>query len=81
MVAAIAGGTAICPGSFAKASASPTYAPQMAAVRVPPSADTVPPLWLAGHVAWLAEYWIGRNPQRGLGPRCPADGVRLEWHG
>lgn len=46
-------------------------------VRVPPSADTVPPLWLAGHVAWLAEYWIGRNPQRGLGPRCPADGVRL----
>lgn len=46
-------------------------------VRVPPSADTVPPLWLAGHVAWLAEYWIARNPQRGLGPRCPADGVRL----
>ncbi|WP_309246671.1 DinB family protein [Ramlibacter montanisoli] len=46
-------------------------------VRVPPSPDTVPPLWLAGHVAWLAEYWIARNPQRGLGPRCPADCVRL----
>jgi ergothioneine biosynthesis protein EgtB len=47
------------------------------ALRVPPSDETVPPLWLAGHVAWVAEYWIGRNPQRGLGPRCPADGVRL----
>ncbi|HEY0825222.1 MAG TPA: SUMF1/EgtB/PvdO family nonheme iron enzyme [Ramlibacter sp.] len=46
-------------------------------LRVPVSPDTVPPLWLAGHVAWLAEYWIGRNPQRALGPRCPPDGVRL----
>jgi gamma-glutamyl hercynylcysteine S-oxide synthase len=35
------------------------------------------PLWLAGHIAWLAEYWIGRNPQRALGPACAADGVRL----
>ena len=47
------------------------------ALRVPPSHDTVPPLWLAGHIAWLAEYWIARNPQRNLGPRCPRDGVRL----
>lgn len=47
------------------------------AVRVPSSLETIPPLWLAGHVAWLAEYWIGRNPQRGLGSRCPADGVRI----
>jgi ergothioneine biosynthesis protein EgtB len=46
-------------------------------LRVPSSVDTVPPLWLAGHVAWLAEYWIARNPQRALGGRCPADGVRL----
>jgi ergothioneine biosynthesis protein EgtB len=37
----------------------------------------LPPLWVAGHIAWLAEYWIGRNPQRNLGPRCPGDGVRL----
>ncbi|HEX2548129.1 MAG TPA: SUMF1/EgtB/PvdO family nonheme iron enzyme [Ramlibacter sp.] len=36
----------------------------------------LPPWWVAGHVAWLSEYWIARNPQRGLGPRCPADGVR-----
>jgi ergothioneine biosynthesis protein EgtB len=46
-------------------------------LRIPVSHETVPPLWLAGHVAWLAEYWIGRNPQRARGPRCPADAVRL----
>ncbi len=44
---------------------------------VPESAATLPPLWVAGHVAWLAETWVARNPQRGLGPRCPADGVRI----
>lgn len=36
-----------------------------------------PPLWLAGHIGWLAEYWIGRNPQRSLGAACPVDAVRL----
>jgi gamma-glutamyl hercynylcysteine S-oxide synthase len=46
-------------------------------LRVPVLPEIVPPLWLAGHVAWLAEYWIARNPQRALGPRCPADAVRL----
>ena len=35
------------------------------------------PAWLAGHIGWLAEYWIGRNPQRALGPACPPDTVRL----
>jgi ergothioneine biosynthesis protein EgtB len=35
------------------------------------------PWWIAGHLAWLAEYWIGRNPQRQLGPACPADAMRL----
>ena len=35
------------------------------------------PQWLAGHVGWLAEYWIGRNPQRSLGPACPPDTMRL----
>jgi iron(II)-dependent oxidoreductase len=43
--------------------------------------DVVPaverPLWIAGHVAWFAEYWIGRNPQRGMGRACPVDAVRL----
>jgi iron(II)-dependent oxidoreductase len=35
------------------------------------------PLWLAGHIGWLAEYWIGRNPQRALGLACAPEGVRL----
>lgn len=46
-------------------------------LRLPAAPDVLPPLWVAGHIAWLTEYWIGRNPQRALGPRCPADGVRL----
>jgi ergothioneine biosynthesis protein EgtB len=48
-----------------------------ATLRVPGHAGVLPPLWIAGHVAWLAEYWIARNPQRGLGSRCPAGGVRI----
>jgi gamma-glutamyl hercynylcysteine S-oxide synthase len=44
---------------------------------VPPREDLELPLWLAGHIGWLAEYWIGRNPQRALGPACPAECVRL----
>lgn len=47
--------------------------PQLPVAQTP---QAVPPLWLAGHVAWLAEYWIARNPQRGMGARCPADAVR-----
>lgn len=35
------------------------------------------PLWWAGHLGWLAEYWIARNPQRALGAACPARGMRL----
>jgi iron(II)-dependent oxidoreductase len=46
-------------------------------LEVPRQRDTLPPLWIAGHVAWLAESWIARNPQRALGQRCPADGVRI----
>lgn len=46
-------------------------------LRLPAVEGSMPPAWLAGHVAWLAEYWIARNPQRGLGPRCPADAMRL----
>src|SRR6478736_2821389 len=40
-------------------------------------AELEPPVWLAGHIGWLAEYWIGRNPQCSLGAACPADTVRL----
>jgi ergothioneine biosynthesis protein EgtB len=35
------------------------------------------PQWLAGHVGWFAEWWIGRNPRRGQGANCPADVPRL----
>ncbi|MBC7601557.1 MAG: ergothioneine biosynthesis protein EgtB [Ramlibacter sp.] len=44
---------------------------------VPQSPAFELPLWIAGHIAWLGEYWIGRNPNRYLGPACPADSVRL----
>lgn len=47
------------------------------ALSVPQLPELVPPLWLAGHVAWLGEYWTARNPRRGLGADCPADAVRL----
>lgn len=44
---------------------------------VPDHPELELPAWLGGHVAWLSEYWIGRNPQRHLGEACPPDGVRL----
>jgi iron(II)-dependent oxidoreductase len=34
-------------------------------------------MWLAGHVGWFAEYWIGRNTQRHQGSACPARPARL----
>jgi iron(II)-dependent oxidoreductase len=46
------------------------------ALPVVPGPAAMPPLWVAGHVGWLAEAWIARNPQRGMGMRCPADAVR-----
>ncbi|RYX90684.1 MAG: ergothioneine biosynthesis protein EgtB [Comamonadaceae bacterium] len=42
-----------------------------------PVAPDASPLWLAGHVGWFAEYWIGRNTQRSLGPACPPEPTRL----
>jgi gamma-glutamyl hercynylcysteine S-oxide synthase len=35
------------------------------------------PLWLLGHVGWFQEWWIGRNTQRDMGERCPAQPMRL----
>jgi len=35
------------------------------------------PLWLAGHVGWMAEAWLGRNTQRALGTACPPQPMRL----
>ena len=43
-----------------------------AGLQVPPSPGLERPEWIAGHVGWFAEYWIGRNPRGGLGIRCPA---------
>ena len=48
-----------------------------ALANVPRQPEVDPPLWLAGHIAWLAEYWIARNPQRRLGRHCAANPVRL----
>ena len=46
-------------------------------LQVPRDPQLELPQWLAGHVAWFAEYWIGRNPRHGMGARCPADAPRL----
>lgn len=48
--------------------------PQLA---VPLRAELNPPLWELGHVGWFQEYWVGRNPGRGLGCRADADAPRL----
>ncbi len=40
-------------------------------------AAAVSPWWIAGHLGWFAEYWIGRNTLRHLGPACPFDAPRL----
>ena len=46
-------------------------------IELPAGSVATPPLWLAGHIGWLAEYWIGRNPQRGMGAACGAEALRL----
>jgi gamma-glutamyl hercynylcysteine S-oxide synthase len=50
-------------------------------LRVPCTPELNLPLWELGHIGWFQEWWIARNPQRGLGvwadpetPRPP--GVR-----
>ena len=48
-----------------------------AGLAIPHRTELELPAWLAGHIAWTAEYWIGRNPRRSLGTACPADGVHL----
>ncbi|WP_077003335.1 SUMF1/EgtB/PvdO family nonheme iron enzyme [Variovorax sp. KK3] len=48
-----------------------------AALIVPRQDDIDPPLWLAGHIGWFAEWWIARNTQRAFGPDCPVRPTRL----
>jgi ergothioneine biosynthesis protein EgtB len=45
-------------------------------MRVPERASLNLPLWEWGHVGWFQTWWIGRNPQRGLGLRCSPDHPR-----
>ncbi len=35
------------------------------------------PRWLAGHIGWMAEAWLGRNTQRGRGTDCSFQPTRL----
>ncbi|HEY1225834.1 MAG TPA: hypothetical protein VGF26_00800, partial [Ramlibacter sp.] len=48
-----------------------------ARVQVPCEPGYELPQWIAGHIAWFADWWIGRNPRRGLGRACPPDAPRL----
>nr|WP_315234377.1 SUMF1/EgtB/PvdO family nonheme iron enzyme [uncultured Albidiferax sp.] len=35
------------------------------------------PRWLAGHIGWMAEAWLGRNTQRSRGTACAFQPTRL----
>ena len=49
-----------------------------ARLEIPPRDDIAePPLWLAGHIAWFNEWWIGRNTQRTQGADCPDRPTRV----
>jgi iron(II)-dependent oxidoreductase len=60
-------------------SSSPAPGRTHAVERRCPAGRMPDPLWLAGHVGWMAEAWLGRNTQRALGNACPhaADAARL----
>ncbi|MFS2097399.1 SUMF1/EgtB/PvdO family nonheme iron enzyme [Variovorax sp. Varisp85] len=50
------------------------------ALAAPPMLEeegVLPPVWLAGHIGWFAEWWIGRNTQRAFGVDCPVRPTRL----
>ncbi len=44
--------------------------------RVPYAQELNPPLWELGHVAWFQEWWIARNPERGLGAAASPNAAR-----
>ena len=48
-----------------------------AALAVPRAGEVEPPVWLAGHIGWFAEWWIARNTQRAFGAECPVRPTRL----
>jgi len=39
--------------------------------------EGVQPRWLAGHIGWMAEAWLGRNTQRARGSACAFEPTRL----
>ena len=41
------------------------------------TAHGLQPRWLAGHIGWMAEAWLGRNTQRSRGAACPFQPTRL----
>jgi ergothioneine biosynthesis protein EgtB len=43
---------------------------QPAGLAVPYAPELNPPLWELGHIGWFQEWWLARNPQRGLGVAC-----------
>jgi iron(II)-dependent oxidoreductase len=45
--------------------------------RIGPTPNVTPPVWLAGHIGWFAEWWIARNTQRAYGWDCPMRPTRL----
>ncbi|MDM0076593.1 SUMF1/EgtB/PvdO family nonheme iron enzyme [Variovorax sp. J2P1-59] len=48
-----------------------------AELAVPRVEGVDPPVWLAGHIGWFAEWWIARNTQRAFGAECPVRPTRL----
>ncbi|MGJ7507839.1 SUMF1/EgtB/PvdO family nonheme iron enzyme [Variovorax sp. GT1P44] len=48
-----------------------------AVLAVPRVEGVDPPVWLAGHIGWFAEWWIARNTQRSFGAACPVRPTRL----
>ena len=52
------------------------YERMLPGLAVPLRAELNPPLWELGHIGWFQDYWIARNPQRGLGLRADPDALR-----
>lgn len=51
--------------------------PALAVPHRPGEPGVLPPLWLAGHIGWFAEWWVARNTQRAFGIDCPQRPTRL----
>jgi iron(II)-dependent oxidoreductase len=52
------------------------YERTLPGLAVPLGAELNPPLWELGHIGWFQDYWIARNPQRGLGPHADPEALR-----